>query len=410
MSVETFIGWRYLKSKRKQTFISIISFFSLGGVALGVAALIVVLAVMTGTEEEMKDRILEVNSHIIVLKYGQQMDRYEELLPVVGRVKGVVHVEPFIYGQVMIGGRGGMTGGAVRGVDTRLAMSGDHLSSFVKGGKLSDLEDGSGDSIPKVILGKELAKQTKTEQGEMIRIITPTGNTDRNGQRKPKAELFKVVGIFDSGMNDYDSTLAYVSLSRAQEFLGLGDYVTGLEIMVDDVYRADRIREHILAELGPSYWARDWMQMNHNLFTALKLQKAVMFIILSLTILVAAFNIISTLIMVVMEKKREIAMLRSMGATRWLIMKIFIFQGIFLGLVGTAAGLIIGGVLCAIVDNYRIVDLPPDVYYISTLPVRLQFLDVSLIVLSALGVSFLATLYPAWQAARGNPVEALRYE
>ena len=211
-------------------------------------------------------------------------------------------------------------------------------------------------------------------------------------------------------MHDFDSTLAYVSLGQAQEILGVGDTVTALEVKVDDVYRAGQIRDAIIARLGLTYWARDWTQMNRNLFAALALQKQVMFIILCLTILVAAFNIVATLIMVVMEKTRDIAILKSMGATPVSIMKIFVFQGLTIGCSGTVIGLLGGLVFSKLLTRYQFIELPNDVYYLSTIPTRLVFSEVALVAAAAVAISFLATLYPAWQASRFNPVEALRYE
>lgn len=413
MAVEAFIGWRYLKAKRKQTFISLITFISLAGVALGVTALIVVLAVMSGFQEDLKNKILGVNSHIVVLKYGDPMDNYQELLLKVAGHSGVVSVDPFIYSQVMISAVGGVTGAVLRGLDPDLAAEHGHLKSIMRVGRLEDLKKpvtiGNAPG-PTALIGSELARQLGVLKGDTVKIIAPMGQVTPLGGRAPKVRHFKVTGIFESGMYEYDSTLIYVGLDQAQDFLGLGRTVTGLEIKVKDVYRADTIRLAIIETLGSSYWAKDWMQMNRNLFSALKLEKVAMFIILTLTVLVAAFNIISTLTMVVMEKTRDIAVLMSMGATRRTVMKIFVFQGLVIGVLGTIVGLGGGVALCQILAKYQFIKLPSDIYYITTLPVLMQTSDVALITCSSVVISFLATLYPAWQASRLNPVEALRYE
>ena len=410
MSLETFIAWRYLKAKRRQTFISLITIISLAGVALGVTALIVVLAVMSGFQEDMKNRILGVNSHIVLMKFGAPMDDYNEILPKIRATEGVVSAEPFIYSQVMISAIGGVTGCIMRGVDTKEAEKGFLAKSIIHG-KLANLDkDDPADPGPGVLLGEELADQMGVLVGDAVKIISPLGSVTPLGSRAPKTSYFTVAGIFKTGMYEYDSKLVYVSLERAQKFLNLEGSVTGIEIMVKDIYQAERIRKEIVGALGPKYWARDWMQMNLNFFTALKLEKIAMFIILTLTVIVAAFNIISTLIMVVMEKTRDIAILKSMGATRRQVMKIFVYQGMVIGILGTLFGLGGGVVLCELLSRYEFIKLPPSVYYITTLPVRMEAFDVALITCSAVLISFLATIYPAWQASRLDPVEALRYE
>jgi lipoprotein-releasing system permease protein len=262
---------------------------------------------------------------------------------------------------------------------------------------------------PGIILGVELANNLGIRQGDWITIISPTGRLTPMGQA-PKSKLFKVVGIFQSGMFEYDNTLAYISLNAAQQFLGIGDVVSGIEVRIKDIYKAKEISDELRQRLGPSFWVRDWMQMNRSLFSALKLEKVVMFIILTLIVLVAAFNIVSSLIMLVMEKTRDIAILKAMGATTASIRKIFVLEGFMIGVSGTILGLIGGFSLCAILKRYQFIELPRDVYYISTLPVHLDGLDVLIIALSAIVISLVATIYPSRQAAKLEPAEALRYE
>lgn len=409
MSVEAFIGWRYMKAKRKQTFISFISTISLVGVALGVMALIVVMAVMSGTEEEIKDRILGVTSHILL--YGSSVDDYRKLMGVVENVEGVVSASPFIYSQVMISGPGGASGAVLYGIDPEYSAKNEKLTRNVVKGDVDALNnDASKDgSIPKVLLGIELAKQAGVEElGDAVRVIT-TIRTEDAENIQPRSRVFQVGGLIDIGMYEHNTTLLYMSLKDAQSFLDMKG-VTGLEIWVDDIYRADAIREAVFEATGRAYWVVDWMQMNRNLFRALNHQKLALAIILSLTIIVAAFNIISTLIMVVMDKRRDIAILKAMGASTSVIMKIFVFQGVFIGVVGTLFGLFGGTVVCEILKRYQIIELSADVYFITTLPARMEPVEVGLVTLGAVLICFLATIYPSWQASRLNPVEALRYE
>lgn len=411
MAYETFIAWRYFKAKRKRAFISLITVISLAGVAVGVMALIVVLAVMSGVQETWKAKILGVNSHIVLLQFGGIMEGWPAALSKVEAVDGVVSAEPFIYSQVMISTLGGVSGAVLRGVDPVLTARVGYLAGSLTKGRLDLLADaGPGRPADAIILGQEMAANLGVMVGDRINVIAPLGRITPLGGRAPRTRSLTVVGLFKSGMYEYDSTLAYVSITQAQDFLSLGSGVTGLEIKVKDIYRADKVKKAILARLGEGFWARDWMEMNHNLFWALRLEKLAMFVILMLIVMVAGFNIVSTLIIVVMEKSRDIAILKSMGATDLSVMKIFVMQGVVIGGVGTLFGLLGGLAVCRLLARYQFIQLPSDIYYLDRLPVRMETLDVSLVILMAVGISFLATLYPAWRASRVNPVEALRYE
>jgi lipoprotein-releasing system permease protein len=414
MSYELFIGLRYLKAKRKQTFVSLITFISIAGVMVGVTALIVVIAVMNGFKEDLRDKILGVTSHVVISRFDGNISNYQEVRAKVEEVSGVNAATPFIYTQVMISSRKAISGAVLRGIEPETASKVINLPKNLRAGSLEELEAENKPaglrSTPGIILGNELARNIGASRGEPVTVISPLGRLTPLG-RVPRSQTFRVAGIFDSGMYEYDSTIAYVSLWAAQRFLGIGDRVTGIEVRVDEIYEADRVARAVGKALdGYPYWSRDWMRMNKNLFSALKLEKIVMFIILTLIILVAAFNIVGTLIMVVIEKTRDIAILKSMGATRRSIMKIFMIEGAVIGLVGTLLGLLGGYTLCTLLATYKFIELPSDVYYISTLPVQMNPLDVALIALAAIVITLAASVYPAWQASRFDPAEAIRYE
>ncbi len=411
MGFELFVSLRYLMARRRQTFISLITIISIAGVAVGVMALIVVIAVMNGFQEDLRDRILGVTSHIVVGNVGGTIYNYGDLMETVRQEDGVAAVTPFIYTQVMLSSGRSVSGAILRAIDPQTASEVIRIEKNLEG-KLSDLNPapaGEEPVQPGIILGAELANHLGLRMNDWVTVISPAGRITPVGQI-PKSKLLRVVGIFKSGMYEYDNTLAYISIKAAQEFLAIGDAVSGIEVRVDDIYAARSIAERIQNRLGISYWVKDWMQMNRNLFSALKLEKVVMFIILTLIILVAAFNIVSSLIMLVMEKIRDIAILKAMGATASSIRKIFILEGFIIGTSGTILGILGGATLCTLLKRYKFIELPADVYYISTLPVRMEFTDVAIIAFSAILISLLATIYPSRQAAKLDPVEALRYE
>jgi lipoprotein-releasing system permease protein len=421
MSFEFFVGLRYLRARRKQAFISLITFISVAGVMLGVMAMMVVLAVMTGFGKDIKSKILGANAHIRVMSRDGKLDQHEEVMAGIEEVEGVKASAPFIYSQIMLRRGSSVSGAILRGIDPSRAGQVVDIEKSVKETDLQALTkvpdshagstEGGKASPPGIILGKELSHLLAAYPGDEVYVVSPFGGSlTPIGGRIPHMKKFKVVGLFDSGMYDYDTSFAYVSIESAQQILRLGPSVHGIEVKVDDIYSVDQISKAIVKRLGTGYWTQDWMQMNKNFFSALKLEKTVMFIILVLIIIVAAFNIISTLIMMVMEKNKDIAVLKSMGATSQSIMKIFMLDGLVIGVVGTILGIMGGSVLCFLLKRYEFVKLPSDVYYISTLPVRVQVVDVALIALSAIAISFLATLYPSYQASRLDPAAAIRYE
>jgi len=424
-SYELFISLRYLRARRKQVFVSIITFISVAGIFLGVAALIIVLAVMNGFETDLRNKILGVNSHIVVTDYSGGMQNYRQVMGDVATIPGVEAATPFIYSQAMLKNGTSTTGIILRGLSLQDALKVINIGK-IKEGSLKGLEAAS-KSIsapqegpaprPGIVIGRELAKNLGLFLNDQVFVISPSGVSTPLGMT-PRMKPFIVAGIFESGFYEYDSTLAYISLEECQNFLNMGDMVSGLELRVDDIYKAGQIAKQIEKKLGFHYWARNWMEMNKNLFSALKLEKRVMFIILSLIVLVAAFNIISALIMIVMEKNKDIAILKAMGATRTGIMKIFIFQGMIVGAIGAFLGTLAGLAVALNLEKISLFVeklfgfkiLPGDVYYLSELPSQVNYGDVGIIILGTLLISFLATIYPSWRASRLAPAEALRYE
>lgn len=425
MAGELFISLRYLKARRKQVFVSVITFLSIAGIFLGVAALIIVLAVMNGFETDLRNKILGINAHVVLMEYGGALRNYDQVRQKVLAEKGVVAATPFIYAQAMLK-KGQSVGGVIlRGLEPATAFQVINLGKMQQG-EIAYLAEKdrqhlqltpANRKMPRLILGKELARNLGIALFDTVNIVSPQGITTPMGMM-PRLKNFLVVGVFDSGFYEYDSTLAFLALTDAQEFLNLPRLATGLEIKVKNIYQAGDIARRLEQRLGYPYWARNWMEMNKNLFSALRLEKRVMFIILSLIVLVAMFNIITTLIMVVMEKHHDIAILKSMGATSHGIMKIFIYQGLIIGftgtLLGSAAGLSIAGNLekisLFIEEMFGFKILPGDVYYLSALPSQVNYGDVAIIMCGTIFISLLATIYPAWRASRLEPAETLRYD
>ena len=410
MHFELFIGGRYLKTGQKQTFISFITLLSIAGVMVGVMALIVVLAVMAGFESDLKSRILGVESHVVLGRYNGQFADYRNVLTRVLAMEDVEAATPYITSQVMLRSSSGVSGALLRGIVPESAgsviqnFSGTSLEErFSVAPKEVEIK-----ACPGIILGKELARNIGVIKGDTVYLISPRGMLSPMGHI-PAMKRFQVTDFFESGMYEYDGSFAYIHIKDAQKILKMGDIVTGIGIRVNDIYNVKDISEKMVVEVGPHYWTKDWMQMNKNLLSALKLEKAAMFIILTLIILVAAFNIASSLIMMVMKKTRDIGILKAMGATSRNIRKIFVFNGMVIRTIGTLCGACLGFVLCILLKQYRFIELDPDVYYITTLPVDLKVLDVVLIASAAMVICFLATLYPAHQASKVDPVEAIRY-
>ncbi|MCK5139586.1 MAG: lipoprotein-releasing ABC transporter permease subunit [Thermodesulfovibrionia bacterium] len=403
-----FIALRYFKAKKKHRGISVNTIICVSGVALGVMALIIVLSVMGGFHEDLQKKILGTNAHIIVLNYGGKIRDHQPLKDKIEGVQGVSHSSPFIYGQVMLNFGERAQGVIVRGIVPELEADTTDILKYIKEGSINNLK-GDRAGIPGIILGRELARNLGLFIGDEIKMISPLGDIGPLGML-PRMKKFRVVGIFEINMYEYDSNLALINIRDAQDFFKLNDEITGFEVKVDDIYDVVEVSERIQTTLGPPFYAKDWMEMNRNLFSALKLEKMVMFIILILIVLVASFNIVSNLIMIVMEKAREIAIIRVMGATSRGVMSIFMVHGLIIGIFGTVIGLTGGYIACHLLKTYEFINLPPDIYYLSYLPVRMSMFDFIIVPATAIIISFLATIYPSWQASRLNPVEPLRYE
>ena len=411
MSFEFLIAKRYLKAKRKQTFISLIVLLSVIGVAVGVMALVVVIAVMSGAESDFRSRILGIESHILVFKHGGKFTDYTKTIKQVKENKHVVNVVPFIFSQVILRSAAGASGAMLRGInpDSPVQIIKNIDSKALK--KMlpdeSHHQDKKGYYTPSIILGKELANSLGIVKGNTLHLMAHRGMLSPVGH-VPSMKRFKVTGFFETGMYEYDNVLAYINILDAQKLMRMKDSITALGIWIDNPYNAKAVSTQLINQLKYPYWTRDWMQMNQSLFAALKLEKAAMFIILILIVLVAAFNIASSLIMMVMEKTKDIAILKAMGATNKSIRHIFVLKGVVIGFIGTFTGIIVGVVICLLLQKYEFIELP-SAYPFSTLPVQLEYIDVLVIAVSSMIICFLSTLYPAYQASKLNPVEAIRY-
>ncbi|NOT17996.1 MAG: lipoprotein-releasing ABC transporter permease subunit [Sulfuriferula sp.] len=410
---ELFIGLRYTRAKRRNHFISFISLISMLGIALGVAALITVLSVMNGFQDELRSRILGVAAHIEISGFDNTLRNWQSAATQSSKLPEVVAAAPYVEGQGLLAYNEAVQGTMVRGIlpedEDRVADIGRKMTF----GKLANLRAGEWG----IILGADLARNLGVQMGEKVTLITPQGQVTPAGM-VPRLKQFTVVGIFKIGMYEYDAGLALIAMSDAQKLFRLGDSVTGVRLKLTDLYRAPEVASVLSKTLVGDYYIRDWTQSHTNFFRAVQMEKRVMFIILLLIVAVAAFNIVSTLVMVVTDKQADIAILRTLGASQMSIMKIFMVQGAVIGVVGTALGLVAGialalniGVVVPFIEHtFGVQFLSADVYQISELPSKLDWHDVWVITGVSLVLSWLATIYPSWRASRTNPAEALRYE
>lgn len=400
---EFFIAQRYLKSKSGK-FFSASATTAIAGIFVGVTAIIIVLSVMNGFHQELKERILGLTPHIIVTKYSyDEIENYDSIIPILKNYPGVVSVAPFIYTKTIIRKEQVSDGIVVRGIMENSGTEITDLKKTIVQGSF-DLTDNG------IILGLDLARSIGAQVGDDIYIVAPFGGEPTPLSVLPKLTKYNVKGIFDAGMYDYNSSFAYVGLKNLQDFLGMRNTVSGFEIKVKDIHKASDIAKGIRFKLGYPFRALDWMSMNRNIFTALRLEKIVTFIVLVLIVLVAAFGIIGILVMMVMRKTKEIGILTAMGTKKKSIIRIFILTGFMIGVIGTILGTFFGSVSSLLLDKYRIINLPGDVYFIKNLPVQVELNDILLVVSVTLIVSLLATIYPAYKAASLTPVEAIRNE
>jgi lipoprotein-releasing system permease protein len=396
MKAELFISWRYLMTKRKEKFISLISVISVLGIAIGVMALIVVIGVMTGFDKDLRDKIVGNYSHITISSFksidDKEYDRIASRISLNAQVKGV---SPYVQGQVITKQGNKYIAVGIKGINPVTESSVTRIARYLTVGNINDL------GPDKVIIGKELAAYLGLGMNSEILTYSPFGK-ERN---------LKVVGIFTSGMYDYDLNLIFTDLKTAQGILGLNNQFTAVAVKLEDLNLADKVKVELSNALGVDYNLKTWMEANENFFAALKLEKLTMFIILTLIILVASFNIISTLVVMVVEKTRDIGVLKAIGMTSGQIRNIFTCEGLIIGALGTFFGTAGGLLLCGLLKKYQFIKLPQDIYYIDRLPVSIEFWpDIALIVLSAVIITLVSTIYPARKASSMNPVEALRYE
>ena len=414
MRYELFVGLRYLRARRSERFISLLTLISILGVMIAVVTLNLAVAVMTGFEEVFRDRLLSLNAHVVLVKPASYLTGYDELANRLEKREDVTTAAPALTGQIILTSERRVSGAIVRGIDPDRAPA--DLEQFLQQGRMSDLKtltpvvvNGRDLRLPGIIIGDRLADQLRVRQGDALQAVSPIGSPTAVGLI-PRIKRFAVVGIFDSGMREYDAGLVFLNLPDAQGFFGFGKVATSIEITVDDVGKAQGIAEEIQSAVGRRYLVEDWSRLWPNLFAALRLEKTVYFLVLLLMVLIAAFNIISTLIMVVMEKRKDIAVLRSMGASRGSIRMIFLLKGWIIGAIGTLSGVVLGYVLAVLLQRYQFIELPEDVFPVSTVPVSISPLYFGVVALASLAICCLASIYPARQAARLHPVDIIRYE
>lgn len=408
MDVTLRIAGRYLRTRRTTGFITLLAWISVLGVTIGVAALVVVPAVMNGFETEVRDRIAGTNAHVLLLSYEDQ--GIVDTTRVMARLRArpdVLGVSPFVYSKALVTRQGIADGIIVKGVDLRQERMVTTVARDIRPA-LERIPDAVGDSLPGVVLGVEVASRLRAKSGDTVVLATLHGAIQSPLGLVPRLRSFRVVGIFESGLFEYDSSLAYVSMAAAQELFDTPG-ITGIQVRIADLFQAPKVAKEIVREAGGyPFRSSDWIEQNANLFRFMKIEKVTMFLILALIVLVAALNIVSTLILLAMEKRHDVGALLSMGASQDDIVRIFLFAGLGIGVVGIVFGAGLGLLACWALGRWRFIDIPSDVYFLSSLPVRVEGGDVLLVVVLTLFLCLLAAGYPAWWASRRTPVESLR--
>jgi lipoprotein-releasing system permease protein len=415
MRYEALVAGRYLRSKKRTGFVSLITYISIGGVALGVIALIVVLSMVNGFEEEVRSRIVGTNAHLILLSYGDSGIRhYEQVRTDVAGIPGVVGTAPFVYGKALLSAGAQSDGVIVKGVslaeERNVTTVADHIEPPLDDFPVAPFDpDSLRTYLPGLVLGRHIAETLRVGVGDILLVASPFEGRATPLGVIPRVRKFRLLGVFNSGLYEYDSSLAYMSLEDARRFFDLREGVTGIELKIKDMYQAADYESKVLERLGGyPYRVNTWIELNQNLFAWMKWEKLGMAILLFTIVVVAAFNIVSALIMLVMEKRREIGILKSMGATRGEVMRIFMTIGLVIGGIGTLSGSVIGYALAWFLDRYHLISLPGDIYFLDTLPMKLHWQDGVTITLTTLALCLLATIYPSWKAASLDPVEAIR--
>jgi lipoprotein-releasing system permease protein len=410
---ERMVAWRYLRSRRKEAFISVIAAISFAGIMLGVATLIVVMAVMNGFRAELLVRILGINGHLILTPVDAPLDDYDAVARRISGVAGVKYAIPFIDGQVLASGSSGSgTGGLVRGIRGEDLDRLELVRDNIRQGTIKDFDQSGG-----VAIGTRMAENLGLVLGDMITLVSPDGDVTPLGTT-PRVKAYPVVAIYEIGMSEYDSAIIFMPLPEAQLYFNQEDRAQSIEVFADDPDNVDALRPKVEEAAQREIYLTDWRQRNHTFFSALEVERNVMFMILTLIVLVAALNIISGLIMLVKDKGHDIAILRTMGATRGAILRIFLMTGAAIGIAGTVAGVVLGIVICLNVERIRqffswlsgTVIFNPELYFLSQLPAKMDPKETISVIVMALVLSFIATIFPAWRAAKLDPVEALRYE